>query len=234
MRDVLGVFARYPEVGRVKTRLAAGIGAEAAARLYEAFVKDIANHLQMRRERCVLAITPDHATARDWFESLAGEEVETWPQPVGSLGDRLSAFFSMTLQEESSRAVVIGSDSPSFPPVFVEEAFAELDQHDVVVGPAEDGGYYLIGLHARVVRDRPGVVRTIFTGIDWGGPTVLAQTLERLRASDLRFTQLPVWYDVDSIKDLRRLRDELREMDAAGSRCPCPRTRQLLTTLELP
>ena len=97
--------------------------------------------------------------------------------------------------------VVIGADSPNVPIEFIEQAFDELSRVPVVLGPSEDGGYYLLGT--------AGFVPPIFEQIAWGTPAVWSQTTTRLASAQLPFARLPSWYDVDRLTDLRRLLDDL-------------------------
>jgi rSAM/selenodomain-associated transferase 1 len=231
LHRTLGVFARAPEPGRVKTRLAASLGDDAAARLHAAFVTDTLQRTAGIDACRVVAFTPDAPWARGWFQSLECGEYELWPQPGGDLGIRLSRFFAEKGDSEPEAAVVIGADSPTLPLERIEQAFERLNQHDCVVAPATDGGYVLIGL--RLDANPTPRWRPVFKGIDWGGPQVLDQTVERLQAAGLSHTLLPPWYDVDTIEDLRALRDHLAAMQAQGQCVTCPATLEALRTITL-
>ena len=111
--------------------------------------------------------------------------------------------------DEAERIVLIGSDSPTLPSEFVRDAFKKLETVDGVVGPARDGGYYLIGLR------RP--CPELFAGIAWSEPDVLQQTLSRARQAGLDLQLLREWYDVDELEDLLRVKKEIRELRDAGS-----------------
>ena len=235
MGRTLGIFAKFPEAGRVKTRLAAVVGEAAAARLAEAFLLDtLAAARQLNCERWV-AYAPDEDGVRDWFGDRAGSGDRLWPQPAGDLGARLSAFFRERLTGPASRVVVIGSDSPSLPVEWVQEAFERLAQCDVVIGPAWDGGYYLLALRGGPILDRGINARSwpaaLFEGIAWSGPEVLEQTAAAVRAAGRSLELLAPWYDVDTAEDLRRLRDDLRARETAGDGTHCPATRACLAEL---
>jgi hypothetical protein len=198
-------------MGMVKTRLAASLGAEAALRFHQASLRLVIERLS--------------SIPAQRFLYLAGcnpEEADTllaaWPpaahwqvrlQTGGHLGQRLKAAFQ-ELWHPGARVVFLGSDAPSLPPSLVGEAFRRLDSVPVVLGPAEDGGYYLLGLN------RP--VEMVFSEIEWGTARVLEQTLERVR--NLPTSLLPSWFDVDDEPALRRLlldlsvADRLRELGA--------------------
>lgn len=223
MSAVIGVFCRRPEAGRVKTRLAAAIGAEAAARLYAAWLEDTIDAVQGLADRVVLDYTPDDEASRRSFERLVRPGVELWPQPAGDLGGRLAAFFHSPGVRTAGRALVIGSDSPTLPREFVTTAVAKLNRCDVVLGPATDGGYYLLGL-ANPANPQPQWPDALFSGIDWSGPNVLAQTVDRAAAAGRSCDLLPPWYDVDTAAELSTLRANLAALQMAGVACPAPRT----------
>ena len=143
--DLLGLFGREPVAGRCKTRLAAVIGDEGAARLADAFLRDTVTRFGRLATTCCLAYAPDSVAAHDFFQSIGEGHYEIWPQPEGDLGVKLGAFLDEGLAR-FDRVVVIGTDSPSLPVEFVERAFAVLHERDCVLGPATDGGFYLIGL----------------------------------------------------------------------------------------
>ena len=213
----LGMFVRQPVPGQVKTRLAADCGNELAAGLYEAFVRDLMNRLDDRSPGglepgiCrVLGFSPDDATARRWFETAAGSRWQLWPQPEEDLGGRIAAFFAGYTAGPGSAAVLIGSDSPTLPVPLVQEAFERLNSVDVVVCPATDGGYCLIGLRAGF---DPA---PLFHGLEWSSSRVLEQTAGRVRDTGLSLELLPVWYDVDCLADVDMLRGHLSAADVAG------------------
>lgn len=191
---MLVVMARHPEAGRVKTRLAASIGAGAALRVYRAFLRDLGDALgRDPRWRFRWCFTPPDAPFAE--EVAAG--LEAVPQRGGDLGARMRAALEAALRRAPA-AVVIGSDLPHLAPRVLAEAFGLLrGAADVVLGPAEDGGYYLIGAAQRVP--------SLFEGIPWGGPEVLAATRSRAREAGLRLREVSSLYDVDGIGDLRRL-----------------------------
>ena len=208
---VLGIFGKRPEAGRVKTRLAAGIGPEAAAALHEAMLFDV---LDLWDSPGVLApggrrvLVFDPGDAGPWFDTRVPASFALQPQAEGDLGTRLAEFLAGEFEDGASRVVVIGSDSPTLDPSFVVSAFVALEGRDVVLGPANDGGYYLVGCR------RP--VPEIFERIDWSTPDVLAQTIDRLDGTGRSVSVLPPWYDVDTPESLRMLRGHLRAMRRAG------------------
>jgi rSAM/selenodomain-associated transferase 1 len=199
MARELGVFAKYWQPGEVKTRLAAQLGAPGAAAFHRACVQTVVRRFSSVADRRILAFSPDHREPE--FAALARPRWQLRPQAAGDLGQRMSSFFAEAFAAGARAVVLIGSDSPTMPEAFLHEAFDRLATTDAVLGPSDDGGYYLIGL------TRP--VPSIFDSIAWSTPEVCRQTLERLEAVPCRCHLLPPWYDIDTPQDLNRLRAEL-------------------------
>lgn len=222
----LGMFAKQPVPGRVKTRLAADWGNERAAALYECFVRDLRERFAVAGEHRVIGFAPNSDEAREWFTD---PNWQVWPQPDTDLGGRISAFFKTWCTAEDDRTILIGSDSPSIPAEHLDEAWLLLENHDCVVGPAADGGYWLIGLRG------PSGNRTgIFKDIDWSSASVLGQTVQRISEMNLTLGLLPVWYDVDSIDSVSTLRGHLDGFRIAGVEMSLPRTAAFLDQQEDP
>jgi rSAM/selenodomain-associated transferase 1 len=195
----LAIFAKYWEPGRAKTRLARDLGSAAACRLSRAFLVTALQRLAQVADRRTLVFAP--ADRRTEFAALAASEWSLVEQAEGDLGARLKQFFTSALRTENDRFVLIGADSPTLPLAYVEQAFRLLESYPVVLGPAADGGYYLVG-----ARHRPP---PIFDRIDWSTSAVWRQTLDRLREAECPYAELPPWYDVDELADFERLRAEL-------------------------
>lgn len=189
----LCIFAKPPRPGEAKTRLASELGAEGAAALARAFFRDTwASVSALPWARPVLATTD--VTAWEW-RSAAGAAI--WPQGPGNLGARLERVLGRAL-EESALAIAIGADTPGLPPRLVEDARDALGSADAVLGPAVDGGFYLIGLR----RCPAGLL----AGLPWSAPDTFDPTLARLRERRLATEILSPWFDVDLPRDLRSLR----------------------------
>lgn len=204
--DVLAFFAKLPIAGQVKTRLADKTSPAFAAQVAEAFLRDIvAKFSNFESERFLVFAPSDSAS---YFAGIAGERFRLEAQGSGDLGDRLAEFIECRYAEGARKVIVLGADSPTLPVEYVMQAAAELERTDVVLGPATDGGYYLLGCTR--------VLPPIFHGIDWGGPKVLGQTVDRARAAGLRLALLPPWYDVDTHDDWEMLRGHFRAMRLAG------------------
>ncbi len=221
----LVVFVKQPVPGRVKTRLAADLGAKAAARLYVAFTGDLVRRFQTVGDRRVLFHAPDDDAARVHFRDVGGDAFALRPQPETSLGGRLDDVFSALLQNAGDRVVAIGSDGPTLPTAIVDSAFDALEDRDCVLGPATDGGYYLVGLRTPY--------RSVFEGVEWSSSQVLEQTVERVESSGLSLSLLPPWYDVDTFDDLCGLVGHLRAMRAAGESPDLPATEAALAEIDL-
>lgn len=202
MDRALVVMARYPEVGRVKTRLAARLGAPAACALYRAFVDDLRARFAAAEFELVWAFTPDDAD----FAAVVGAGATLLAQGEGTLGARMERVFARLLTPgrgaRFARVVMIGADVPHVPAAYLERAFAGLDEADLVLGPADDGGYYLVGLRA---------AHDVFSGVPMGTEHVYAATRARAAALGLAVMELPVLFDIDREEDLRRLPEHLRE-----------------------
>jgi rSAM/selenodomain-associated transferase 1 len=216
------VVAKEPQAGKTKTRLSPPLSGQQAAELYRCFLLDTLElMLRVDIARPFLAYTPDEA--EPFFRGFAPAGFEFTPQVGADLGERLDNVLSCRLQDGYDQAVVIDSDSPTLPAVLLGQAFRELDAPDVdvVLGPCEDGGYYLIGVKA----PRPA----LFQGIAWSTSTVTAETLHRAEEKGLRVVCLPEWYDVDLYEDLRRVAKELRSLPADVAR----HTRALLANAQV-
>jgi rSAM/selenodomain-associated transferase 1 len=213
-RPVLCIFAKAPRPGAVKTRLAAALGLDSAAAVARAFLLDTIERWAALKLRRVVAFAPADAEAD--FGELARGRFALVPQGDGDLGRRLETFLTRELSDGADAVVVLGADSPSLPPAYVEQAFAELGRADVVLGPAADGGYYLLGCGRRVP--------PIFDGIAWGTSGVLAQTVARLAEPSWRLALLPPWYDVDTLADWWALQGHVAALRRAGSDPDVPHT----------
>jgi uncharacterized protein len=193
----LTVFVKEPRPGAVKTRLAGEIGVDAACKAYERLVSALLRRIESF-PGLQLRFSPDDAepTIRLWARpgwTLA-------PQGPGNLGDRLGRAFSEAFEGGASSVVVIGSDCPWIEAEDIERAWGALQETDLVLGPAQDGGYWLIGLRAPAAG--------LFAEIAWSTPRVLEQTLERAKIAGLRFQLLRELRDVDTLADWRRFLDD--------------------------
>ena len=219
----LGVFAKYWQPGRVKTRLAASIGSENAAVLFQRFVKQtLVRHRHSGDQRSIW-IWPHEREPE--FREFAPAEWTVRLQSDGDLGQRMNAYFESFLSQKNNsgneQVVLIGTDSPSLPSSIIEDAFAALQDHDCVIGPSQDGGYYLIGMN------RP--IPELFQDMPWSSDQVLPNTLKRLQSLAFSCHQLPIWNDIDDIDDLKHLQQQLQL--ACGPKSQNPLDAELLQAI---
>jgi uncharacterized protein len=202
-RERLCVFSRYPEPGKTKTRLIPALGARSAARLQHAMtthILSVASEVAAQRELSV-EVRFDGGTEalmRDAF----GDAFAFCLQGTGNLGERMQRCMAEGFSFGIDRLVIVGADVPAIDADNLSRAFESLREHDVVIGPALDGGYYLIGLR------RP--IAGVFEGIEWGAETVCADTLCRCEEMGLNVHQLPILSDVDRPEDLALMRADKR------------------------
>ncbi len=194
---VLGVFVKAPVAGRVKTRLAADIGPVLAAELYRRLGRQVVAATIAATHRTVVWYAPRAGgrLVRAWLDGL---DVSRFHRQSGrDLGRRLHAAFARHFSRGAGRVVIIGSDCPDVDRWLIGDAFTALDRHDMVLGPALDGGYYLIGM--RAPHD------ALFQRIPWSTAAVLQLTLDRARQLGLNTALLPTLRDVDTAGDARAI-----------------------------
>lgn len=193
----LGVFAKAPVPGRVKTRLAADVGPSAAAELYWQMGRRVVAATVGSGHRTTVWFTPptEEAFVRQWLDGVGRLDLRAQVGP--SLGARLAHAFGCHFAEGARRVVIIGTDCPGVDRRVVNAGFTALATHDFVLGPALDGGYYLVGLRA----PHP----SLFQGIAWSSAAVAAQTRTRARALGLSCKLLRPLRDVDTARDARTL-----------------------------
>jgi rSAM/selenodomain-associated transferase 1 len=210
----VAVMAKVPGATPVKSRLHPALGSSRATELYRRFLLDrLAALGTIPGVHPVIAFTPAHARAE--MAALAGPDVPLLAQEGDDLGERLIHVFDRLFADGHPAVIATDSDSPSLPMAYVVQAAHALGEADVVIGPTDDGGYYLIGLGRRQPR--------LFDGIPWSTSETRAATVARAHDLGLSVRLLPRWFDVDTPEDLRRLRAE---------RCDtAPRTAEFLRTL---
>lgn len=208
MKNALIVFAKPPVPGRVKTRLTPVLTPDEAARLYRAFLHDALDQYRALGVDVRLYLSP----AENGVPALdvpAG--IACFEQQGGGLAARMRAAFADTFAAAYTRVAIIGTDHPTLPSAFVEQAFAALDASaSVCIGPSTDGGYYLLGMNAFYPQ--------LFDGMTYSHDRVFADTLRRAAQTGAHLTVLPRWYDVDEPADVRRMLDDLAEVPARARR----------------
>ncbi|MBI5663861.1 MAG: TIGR04282 family arsenosugar biosynthesis glycosyltransferase [Nitrospirae bacterium] len=198
-KKVLITFVKAPVPGTVKTRLQADIGAEKTVKIYKSFVTALTSQCsRIIGVDKLLGCAPsdDHP----FLKKIAATNcMETFNQHGDTLGARIFNAFSHCAQKGYSEIVLIGSDSPSMPPAFIKQAFSELQKNDLVIGPCFDQGLYLIGVRESKI-NRLARILQLDTGKD------VSMILKRLSRTNITFTMLPFWYDVDNIDSYQFLK----------------------------
>jgi hypothetical protein len=218
-RPAVAVMAKVPGTTVVKSRLHTVLSPEQATALYRCFLLDRLDGLATVSDiERVVAFTP--AEGGDQIAALVPAGYRCVAQRGRDLGERLAGLLAGLLAEGHAGAIAIDSDSPTLPMAYVAAAAEILRRTtaDVIIGPAEDGGYYLIGVSAPQPR--------LFEEVAWSTSSVLATTLARVKELGLRSHLLPSWFDVDTEDDLARLRNEMTA-DGGGP----PRTLAFLRAL---
>ena len=210
MSETLIIFSRYPEAGKTKTRMIPALGAEGAAKLQREMTEYTINTArQLKRSRNNLSIEVhfkggDRQLMQDWL----GEDINYYPQVEGDLGQKMRSAFYRAFQTGNNRVVTIGIDCPDINQEILTEAFEalkfiELEPTDLVLGAAQDGGYYLIGLsHYSHEPIRNHNWKHLFDNIDWGTDKVFQQTINLANNLKLNTHYLPILRDVDRPEDL--------------------------------
>jgi rSAM/selenodomain-associated transferase 1 len=196
MKNLLLIFAKEPKEGLVKTRLAKDIGSKMAKELYEAFLKDIMNNIfcDGLYETKILC-TPESSILK--LKTLLGFDNIDYQKGNG-LTQRLGTAFKDSFLSGYEKVAAIGTDTPLIDSGVIRTCFDKLDAHDCVIGPASDGGYYLIGL-----RRQGG---EIFEGISWSTKKVFSQTLDKLKKTGYSYFVTEEMSDVDELEDIIALK----------------------------
>ncbi|MBI4239168.1 MAG: TIGR04282 family arsenosugar biosynthesis glycosyltransferase [Deltaproteobacteria bacterium] len=193
------IFAKYPEAGKVKSRLARTIGAATAVLSYKTMVEIVVKNTKPCSREYVQVLYYDPPELRAQFRSWLPIGRQQ-PQSGGDLGERMQQAFTHTLVE-TEHVVLIGTDCIDVDRPLILKAFQDLEKSDLVLGPATDGGYYLIGCKR--------VYPKIFTGIDWSTARVFSQTLRAAETLKLRVSCLPELEDIDTAEQYGRFREKI-------------------------
>ncbi len=198
-RNLFGLLAKYPEAGKVKTRLARDIGAQGAAEIYKLVAERVFRETSAQRnsdfERMIFFSPPED---RYLFESwIPGEKL--LPQKGSGIGDIMFNVLKELLGSGASKAVITGADIPGLNRDIIKDAFLKLDNADVVMGPAKDGGYYLIGM-----KKAHG---EIFRGVSWSTDKVFDETVRIIEKMGLSYLTVKTLSDVDRAEDIAGIKD---------------------------
>lgn len=194
------VVAKAPVVGKVKTRLCPPLDYEQAAKLYSGFLLDAIEIALQVPDSTVMAVCPSQDDA-NMLSQLLPSQVGYIVQSDAGLTDALLTSFTQCLEKGYQKVLCTSSDNPTLPIAYLHQAIDKLDEVELVLGPSEDGGYYLIGAKL--------AYPTLFENMIWSTDTVLKETLERANASKLSTILLPFWYDLDTYQELARFMTEL-------------------------
>ena len=200
VQEIILLFTKFPEPGKSKTRLIPAVGAEQAALIQRQMTTEVlASISHYRIEYPIdLRIYYDGGTLhlmREWL----GEQNLYTTQINSDLGSRMAAAIAEHIQKYTA-IVIVGSDCPDIDSVILHQAFTALRSYDVVIGPAYDGGYYLIGVQANITQEN---LNYLFTEINWGSGEVLSQTIAKLREKNLSYRLLKRLNDIDTPEDLQ-------------------------------
>jgi uncharacterized protein len=222
--DMLVVVAKYPYPGQVKTRLGTTIGYTSAAALYRAFLADLAERFAPAGQEHDFTLAWACSPGTSQLQDIVGADAPVLTQRGADFADRLYNLAADVETTGVQRLVIMSSDSPHLATSLVHDAFVLIEPGQVVLGPAEDGGYYLIGLDLR------SGAPDLFRGIQMSTPYVLQETMARAAALHLSVRLLPATFDVDEVGDLERLAEELARRGSPA----CTHTRAMLQRLRGP
>lgn len=197
MTDCIVYFVKYPEPGQVKTRLAREATPQLAAEFYRTFAADkLAELARTPGTDLIICFDPPdrEMDMRDWLGPGIYE-----PQRGADLGTRMESALAHAFVQGYERAVLVGSDVPGLTPEVVRDGLDRLNESTAVLGPAEDGGYYLIGFH------RDGYVPEVFQGMTWSRNDVLEKTMAKLHGMGMECARTYRLADMDTLDDLRSL-----------------------------
>lgn len=194
------IFAKMPRPGSVKTRLVPPLTLREAAAVHAASLRDVIE--SARRTGAPLRILHDGAPGADDYFAREFPQLESAPQSGGDLGRRLVEGFAGAFASGASVVVAIGADAPTLPTTHLAEGLTATREAGAALGPAADGGYYLVGVR----HDLWPAASGLFLGIPWSTAQVFATTAERAAAIGMELRILPRWYDIDRIEDLELAR----------------------------
>lgn len=186
--NALLIFIRNPELGKVKTRLARDLGPEEALRIY----RKLLGHTRKVAQAVAVERFLFYSNFIDREDSWPEPDFKKYLQPDGDLGDRMLQAFGQALSH-CEKAVIVGSDCPGLTPLILQTAFEQLGSHDFVIGPAIDGGYYLIGMKK--------LTPELFRDMTWSTDRVFQETTERMQAMGSSYYVLPTLSDIDYAED---------------------------------
>ena len=203
------IFVRAPQIGKVKTRLCGFLDKETVLGLYKNFAEDVIETVQSQADHIRICFYPfnQKALVAGWL----GNVFEYVPQKGKNLGERMETAFLKAFSDQFTHVILVGSDIPDLPESIIKEAFVHLDDGKAVIGPASDGGYYLVGFRKDMFLPQ------IFENIPWGTNRVFKNTLTALKKFHQSVHILPEWRDIDEYDDLLDFISKCKSGNAAAS-----------------
>ena len=197
------IIAKYPQPGLVKTRMVPSLTDDQAAKLHRLCLQSVCERVSANKNtKPILVFTPDDQL--ESFQHFVSDHVDDyWPQGGGDLGERLIRAINQAFSQNAERVILLGADSPTLPIEIMHQTIEKLTHHEVVIGPCDDGGYYLLAM----TRPQP----ELFRDIDWGSNKVADQTKERAAHVAIDLYELASWYDIDRYDDLVRAQGDLKD-----------------------
>jgi len=219
--SVIVVMAKQPVVGKTKTRLCPPFTPEQAADCFEALMRDTI-HLtsQLPNTQTAVAISPPESEA--YFYAITPPNTLLLSVEGSDIGVCLAKSFEILFQRGFKKIIAFNADGPTLPIDYLVKTFEYLKKNDVVLGPGDDGGYYLIGLKK--------LNWGLFQGINWSTNQVFEQTKYKVKQAGLSLAETPRWYDVDTFSDFERLVNDLKDLPETA----LPFTRRYLSQTDLP
>lgn len=192
------LFTRYPQAGKVKTRLINHLGSQGAADLHARMTEQVIRNIEPALRTGAVQLRVYYCGGSDQeMQGWLGSDVLFFRQQGNDLGERMANAFVRAWREGAEQVLLIGSDCPDIDAAIINSGLENLQSHDLVLGPAADGGYYLIGLRAVTAK-----YEALFQGVDWGTEQVLQQTIDRAENAERSFALLPKLHDIDRPEDL--------------------------------
>jgi len=222
MKRAIIIMTKIPLAGTVKTRLQSFLSPEECAALAAAFLMDTEKKAKTVCNKTIIAFSPPGKGTE--LENLLQYEHEFTEQTGANLGERMFNAFQFAFEKDLDAVVMIGTDSPTFPPEFIAKAFEFLEKTDAVLGKTADGGFYLIGFRRRLKKE-------IFENVEWSSERTFSQTKKNITRLNFNLQKLPAWYDVDEPEDLHKLFTEFQTDNRAREIAPV--TFQWLTNQKL-
>lgn len=211
MKRAIIIMAKVPRAGNVKTRLQPFLSADQCSLLAEAFLEDAINKAQNFADQLIIAFSP--GTERNYFDKFHNKDLHLVEQTGSDIGERMFNALKFAFSEKTDSAIIIGTDSPTFPDDHIEQAFEFLElETDAVLGKTTDGGFYLIG--SRILNEK------IFENVVWSSAETFDQTYHNIMNLNLHLREVPSWYDIDEKADLLKLFNEFQQSQNAIARAP--------------